>query len=785
MTREYRRIPTAKQHGILDFSFLQDAPAGKHGFLSVDNAGHFEFEDGTRERFMGVNLAFSAALCTHEMADKIVPDLAQNGVNMVRFHHVDSAGDHSLLDTSAGNSQTLNEEMFDRLDYLVARLKEAGIYVHIDLHTLRTYFPNDGISAAEAEQLTQPSKSIHWYDKRIIDLQKKFISQYLGRLNPYTGLTYLEDPVVAIVQYVNENGIFWDTGTEYPSLFYDVLEARWNAWLLNRYEDRDGLRAAWTNAEGIEALHPQEDPSAGTVRMPELGIWGEARADWHAYYKGPDSPPRMADHKAFLIETQKQTQAEIHTYLRDLGCRCVINYSNLPNGVAELSCIAEGEVTEHNNYWNHPLGGFRLPLRFHDKAMVQADPSKLEGSFARHSIGHLASGAVRNKPFVITEWNACAQTAFRTDTLLQMAAYAAYQDWDGILLFTYSEDGSAELASERGMFGNFASAADPAIWAFYGLASYIFRRGLVVPATLKTDLVFTPEDVLLNPSDYGLLVQQLSFMSGVRAVFPSDGVYQGEADLAISSGHTPNGDYTHAKHALLHTENPWSDAAQKYEVREAWFARHQEGSMQETLLGTLDAKIGKRRAMINSPQGMGILAQNGHRVVQELLETWGLIDEGRGWQDGEVVTDTNEIRFNYDDDQFEVRTERLEAYSGFGTEGLDGRLQLSHAPMTLIAAAMDGHALVESKHILITAMGECRNSHERWAGRVLLERGGAPIVYSDLQGEYELLSNATAMQVFGLTDDGERAEEIPSTKTEDGFKLKLGGFVHYQVVARS
>lgn len=781
--REYRRIPTSKQQGVLDFSFLQDAPAGKHGFLRVTKDGHFAFESGERVRFMGVNLAFSAALCTHEMADRIVPDLAQNGVNMVRFHHVDSSGEHSLLDCSGGNSQTLNEEMFDRLDYLVARLKEAGIYVHIDLHTLRTYFPDDGLTEEEAAQLTQPTKSIHWYDERIIELQKKFIKQYLGHCNPYTKMTYLEDPVVAIVQYVNENGIFWDTDSNSRTLFFETLEGRWNAWLLERYGSREGLQEAWTNADGVTAIHSHEDPSEGTVRLPSLGVWGEQRADWHASYTGPQSPPRLADSKAFMIETQKGTQRVIDAYLRELGVRCVINYSNLPNGVAELACIAEGEVTEHNNYWNHPAGGFRLPLRFHDKAMVQADPAKLEGSFARHSVGHLASGAVRNKPFVITEWNACAQTRFRTDALLQLASYAAYQDWDGILLFTYSEDGSKELATERGMFGNFAGAADPAIWAFYGLASLIFRRGLVEPAKLQLDVVYTPEDTLLNPTDYGLLVQQLSFMGGVRGIFPEDGVYRGDADVAVSSGHTPTGDYRGAKRAILHTENPWKDAAQKEAGREDWFERHREESTEAGIIGGLDAQVGRLRAMITPPAQMGVLAHNGHRAVQELLEGWGLVEEGRGWQAGEVVTDTGELRFHYGDDWFELRTDRIEAYSGFGTEGLDGRLRLEASPMTLVAAAMDGERLNRSAHILITAMGECRNSDERWAGNVLIERGGAPILYTDLQGEYLLPSIQEMLRVYGLTAEGERAEEIPVLKQADGFLLALKGYVHYEVTA--
>ncbi|MCS6861385.1 MAG: hypothetical protein NZT92_13805, partial [Abditibacteriales bacterium] len=45
------------QSSLVDFSFLLDAPAGKHGFLTTRPDGHFYFADGTRARFFGINIA--------------------------------------------------------------------------------------------------------------------------------------------------------------------------------------------------------------------------------------------------------------------------------------------------------------------------------------------------------------------------------------------------------------------------------------------------------------------------------------------------------------------------------------------------------------------------------------------------------------------------------------------------------------------------------------------------------------------------------------------------------
>lgn len=782
MTTQYRRIPTGPQIGKINYSYLQDAPAGKHGFIHVNDEGHFEFEDGTTVRFMGVNLTFSAGLCEHEMAVKIADDLAQNGCNMVRFHHVDSGHGASLIDTSQGDSQRLSEVYLDRIDFMIAQLKARGIYVHIDLNTLRPYLEGDGLSAEEVAELRQPIKSIQWYDERILELHKKTIAQYLTHENPYTGLRYVDEPAVAIVQFVNENGIFWDTGTEYPLSFYKVLEGRWNAWLLEKYGSRGDLGESWTNAEGVCALNAGEDPSLGTVEMPELGIWGERRSDWTAYYRGPASTPRMADHKAFMLETARRTGREIYAYLRELGVRCAINLSNLPNGVAELRVMADGDVTEHNNYWNHPDGGFHLPLRYHKRAMVESDPRVVERNFDRHSISHLVSGAVAKRAFVVTEWNACAPTRFRSDTILQLAAYAALQDWDGLLLFNYSETGEAALASERGIFSNFGSSADPAIWGFFGHAAAIFRQGLVATSDLSMEIAYSPEDTLLNVSDYGLLAQQAAFVGKTRATFPEEGVYGGDADLVISSGHTPTGDYQAAEHALIHTDNPWKDPALREEGREAWLQAHEEAEMRSIELMGMPAKLGSRRLLVESIPGMGVLGKSAYPALQAALEAFGLVEPGRGWQSDAIVSDTGELRFSFGAQSFEAMAPCVEIYAGAGSSALGGKLTLEHTPMTVSVLSRDGLPLEMSKDILISAMGDCWNSNERWAGNVMLERGGAPILYEDLRGSYRLETEATSVQVYALDDHGERVREMPVQAVAKGYELQLEGYMHYEVL---
>ena len=75
--------------GVLDYSHLLDAPAGKHGFVKVKD-GHFYFEDGNRAKFLGFNVAARSNTPDHELAEKLAKRFASMGVNVIRLHAADA-----------------------------------------------------------------------------------------------------------------------------------------------------------------------------------------------------------------------------------------------------------------------------------------------------------------------------------------------------------------------------------------------------------------------------------------------------------------------------------------------------------------------------------------------------------------------------------------------------------------------------------------------------------------------------------------------------------------------
>lgn len=120
----------------LDFSTLglQDAPAGKYGWLKAAEDGTFFFErqPDRAARFYGVNFCFSAHYITHEQSDRLADRLVRLGYNAVRLHHYEGE-----LTESQRERTRLNPQKLDQLDYLVAALIRRGIYVTTDLFVSR------------------------------------------------------------------------------------------------------------------------------------------------------------------------------------------------------------------------------------------------------------------------------------------------------------------------------------------------------------------------------------------------------------------------------------------------------------------------------------------------------------------------------------------------------------------------------------------------------------------------------------------------------------------------
>lgn len=240
---------------VTDMSAYLDAPAGKHGFLQVTPDGHFRFENKTEtERFVGVVNVAIANFPTKTEANIIAARMAKFGINLVRIHLMDVEGNYGLFQNSAQNTLQISSDRLDKMDYFIKCLKDRGIYFNFCIHAGRIYKTGDGI---DSPVKNDQSKYVTLFNKKIIDLQKDFAQKIIGHVNPYTKITYADDPAMANLELTNENSMFlgwlsWQgdyifgetTGGIGP--FYSAeLDTKFNNWLAEKYESDSLLSLAW------------------------------------------------------------------------------------------------------------------------------------------------------------------------------------------------------------------------------------------------------------------------------------------------------------------------------------------------------------------------------------------------------------------------------------------------------------------------------------------------------------------------------------------------------------
>ena len=442
-------IPTPAYPGRMpvdiSFVFEKERPAGKHGFLTVDG-DHFRFEDGTRLKFFGVCLSGSANFPEHDYAEQLAERLAQAGVNCVRTHWMDSDfNTPNIFAFTKGprltTTRKLDPRSMDRLDYIVKCLKERGIYIYLDNITFRKFRSGDGVPFAE--ELDNAAKPYVMFDRRLIDLQKEYITQLWTHKNPYTGKAYKDEPAVVLTEVINETDLFYDS----HRLKSDYYEKEWRS-LYRDYLAAHELVDDWENVD----------------------------------LYGADEPLR-----SFKIELTENYFREIRDHLRSLGVRIPVNGSNwYHHSIYNLVTQEEMDFTDAHHYyydwcWNEdrpicanvPINGY--PYTFPHTVLMKT-----------------------NKPFFVSEWDVPMPNDYRAEGAIYYPAIAALQDCDGIGIFAYQQGRDPQkidtLGSEMSTFnlGGYPFEAgvlscwnDPAKFGLFYHGALLVRRGDLEPAKKK------------------------------------------------------------------------------------------------------------------------------------------------------------------------------------------------------------------------------------------------------------------------------------------------------------
>ena len=492
---------------VLDGSLWVEAPTGKHGFLQV-RGDKFMFEDGTPARFWGAQIGFF----DKARVDYAVKRMRKQGINIVRLHHLPW-----LTKKGAASMFDYDPEAFDRLDYLIAKLGEQGIYVILDtdypLHT----------RIGPAEKLPGldkggPAPYAEFFNAEVARLKRKRLLDVLTHVNAYTRKRYLDDPTLALVEIHNEDSMFWYGVSSLPEPFKTQLENAFKDWLRRRYQDESGLRKAW-EANGKVPLNAGEGLGEGQrMAIQHMSIY-----DPKVLAQRPEIEKRALDQLRFFLELEEKYFLSCRDMLRQAGLKVPVAGTNWQGGgfTTRIHLLGQSRLDyiDRHGYWDHPQGEGNLKWRiatakFVNLPMVKAllaapDPQQ------ENNVGNLVVAKswerVFGKPLSISEWNTCLPNEYSLEGTGLMAAYGLLQGWSASLQFAYSSpDWPGQLSpGSFDLLGN-----PPQILQFFAAAA-TWHRGDVKEAAIVGETLYTPQSVFVFERDRRPLPQAAALVGKV------------------------------------------------------------------------------------------------------------------------------------------------------------------------------------------------------------------------------------------------------------------------------
>ena len=466
---------TTSSGSALDFSALvPTGPAGKHGSAVVLPDGHIGFERrNTPERFLCASLALgplSGGMPDKAASERLVRELTRTGYNLVRFASVDA-----LLMTGRFKDFDFDPEQLDRLHYLLAQLKAAGIYWIVDGLTSDNAAwgdvrPHRWVKKyrAKMDVLTDPKGFNHW---------AMLVERLWGAKNPYTGIAPIQDPAMLGMILVNEGSFFYlveiyrpfPAQAGYGPLYPLQLAPQFRDWLKTHYGNDAALRSAW----GAE-LKAQES-LAGTIDLPTV-----------ARGKGL----RDIDFIRFVVDLEQRGYRAMEKRVRNLG------FKGLTTAFDNWSPISS-DITRSSLQWvdMHSYSGLSDKHGDPGSRMAQSSLHKDTAQYIRT----LSNARQWGKPFTVSEYGQPFWNQWRHESAALMPAFAAHQDWDMICQFAEApiqfDYGPSPFVRRQAIYP-FSIGGDPIAHAGERLAAMLYRRGDVASSQKRIHLHLDAEKVM-------------------------------------------------------------------------------------------------------------------------------------------------------------------------------------------------------------------------------------------------------------------------------------------------
>ena len=382
--RALKRPPTPQilPDSALDFSNLNTGKIeriiiNRHGRLAKESSPEEPFRffavqigTGTKDHYVFQDdgkrkLNARAFWKNKEQISALVQEVRRHGCNMIRLHDMDMV-------TVTDGAANLNPEKIDLWDWCVAECKKNGIYIQIDTMHVQGF---SKFSQWSRQGMERNAKFQLLFSKAMREEYRIGMKAFLEHVNPYTKTAMRDDPVLAVLNYCNEQEF---------------------AFINTRYS------------------------------------WNAALPEWRKFIGDPNAPMFTRKEWNTRNEKGKKINAFITMKWREMLAwyRKTIHQEIGYKGLANLW---EMTSSMHYNVLRNDLD-YVMMHAYHAHAIdctKQAQGSDIGGGLKQ--LRTLLDARIAGRPFLVNEYASVYWNRYRYEEPFAVGAYAAFQGFDMLL----------------------------------------------------------------------------------------------------------------------------------------------------------------------------------------------------------------------------------------------------------------------------------------------------------------------------------------------------------------
>lgn len=323
-----------------------------------------------------------------------------------------------------------SKEHLDRFWYFLGALKKQGIYWMMDAATSPKGF-------AQNDFPQKLNLMVH-YDAKAQARWKKQVNVIFTQKNPYTGLILAKDPALLGVTLFNEGGLAFNTRKEVPA----ALKSVFFNWMAEKHPDEPKV-------------------------FPEKNKRSKQQSLLQTFY----------------TELEIKTYDWMKTHLQSIGFEGLITAYNNGKKRQVLGVKSHLDLVTVHGYFDHPKKFIRPGNSITNQSAI---------SEGLPLVKYLSLNRFYQKPFIVDEYDHVYWNRYRYEAPM-VAAFASFQDWDGICRFQQPVilDYDSSIKRQTALFP-FAVGVDPVARATETLAALLYRRGDV--SIVDSQAVFAAAD---------------------------------------------------------------------------------------------------------------------------------------------------------------------------------------------------------------------------------------------------------------------------------------------------